>query len=90
MKNLGGKNQTEMKNDVSVPSSVSKGNIILVIGESKLNLISQMYGKLAGGLDASELAPSLKEKAQDLETWGSASLFPSFPLESHRVLGSVL
>lgn len=55
-----------------------------------MNLITWMLGKFVGYLDASELSPSLKEKAQHKETWGLASLFPSFSLESHPVLGSIL
>lgn len=64
----------------------STESIVFVMGVSKMNMATWMQGKLRGSLDASELSPSLKEKAQDLEVWGSASLFPSFPLKSHPLL----
>ena len=79
----------ELMNEVSTTVWAAE-NIIVVIGESKMNPITWMLGKLLGCWDASKLSPSLKEKAQDLETWGLAALFLSFSLEIHPALGSIL
>lgn len=70
MKNLGLKNQKEVRDEVSVLLSVSTDHISFVIWESKMDLVSWMQRKIVGCLDASELSSSPKKEAQDLETWG--------------------